>query len=398
MKCTRLACEGVLRAYDAAPKNALLRALNSDRTHRVVAREHTGLLDTDTRLAIEKGFIESETPWAPNLISATPTLEMGIDIGDLSTLLLCSVPPEEANYVQRMGRSGRRDGNALNVVLANARPHDLQFWEDPSPMLKGEVRAPGVYIAAESVLVRQITAFTLDAYVAASAVKGDFGKVSDVRKRREAGHTVGFPVEWLTFTTSEGEVLANAFIGLLPDDVQAQTNLVDRLKNFVVSDEPKSMRWSVLQAFDDADMERARLVDKREELTKEKRKLKAREAEFTLEEFKKLGDAIEQDRKEINRLIRKGIDDVSVIKFLTDRGRLPNYAFPEEGVKLTSLLSRREGNAASDEDNLFSVEYQRPASSALSEFALGQTFYANGRQVEISRLDMSSDDLTRWRR
>jgi DEAD/DEAH box helicase domain-containing protein len=397
MNCSRLACEGVLRAFDAVPKTALLRALNSDRTHRVVAREHTGLLDTDARLSIEMGFIESETPWAPNLISATPTLEMGIDIGDLSTLLLCSVPPEEANYVQRMGRSGRRDGNALNLVLANARPHDLQFWEDPSPMLKGEVRAPGVYIAAESVLVRQVTAFTLDAYVAASEIKGDFGKVSDVRKRREADHTAGFPMDWLTFTTSEGDVLAEAFIGLLPDDVQAQTNLVDRLRNFVVSDEPKSMRWSVLQAFDDADMERARLVDKREELTKEKRKLKVREAEFTPEEFKKLEDAIEQDRKEINRLIRKGIDDVAVIKFLTDRGRLPNYAFPEEGVKLTSLLSRREGNAASDDDNLFSVEYQRPASSALSEFALGQTFYANGRQVEISRLDMSSEDLTRWR-
>ena len=397
MKCSRLACEGALRAAEGVPKNALLRSLNSDRTHRVVAREHTGLLDTDTRLSIEKGFIESETPWAPNLISATPTLEMGIDIGDLSTLLLCSVPPEEANYVQRMGRSGRRDGNALNLVLANARPHDLQFWEDPSPMLKGQVKAPGVYIAAESVLVRQITAFTIDAYVAASKVKGDFGKVSDVRKRREAGHTVGFPMDWLTFTTSEGEVLANAFVALLPDDVQAQTKLVERLKNFVISDEPKSMRWSVLQAFDDVNTERLRLVDKREELTRQKRKLKSSQAEFTPEELTKLEGAIEQDRKEINRLIRNGIDDVSVIKFLTDRGRLPNYAFPEEGVKLTSLLSRREGNAASDEDNLFSVEYQRPASSALSEFALGQTFYANGRQVEISRLDMSSEDLTRWR-
>ena len=253
-----------------------------------MAREHTGLLDTDTRLSIEKGFIESETTWAPNLISATPTLEMGIDIGDLSTLLLCSVPPEEANYVQRMGRSGRRDGNALNLVLANARTHDLQFWEDPSPMLKGEVRAPGVYIAAESVLVRQITAFTLDAYVSASEIKGDFGKVSDVRKRREAGHKVGFPMDWLTFTTSEGEILANAFIGLLPDDVQTQTKLVERLKNFVVSDEPKSIRWRVLQAFDDAYAERARLVDKRGELTNETRKLKAREAEFTPVEFTNL--------------------------------------------------------------------------------------------------------------
>jgi DEAD/DEAH box helicase domain-containing protein len=396
MRCTRLACDGSLQPIEHKPKKALLRSLNSDRMHRVVAREHTGLLDTDTRLSIEKGFIEGETAWAPNLISATPTLEMGIDIGDLSTLLLCSVPPEEANYVQRMGRTGRRDGNALNFVLANARAHDLQFWENPLPMLKGEVRAPGVYIAAESVLIRQITAFTLDSYVANSQIKGDFGKVSDVRKRREAGHTGGFPMDWLTFTTSEGEALAQAFIELLPADVQTESNLMERLRNFVTTDEVNSMRWSVLQAFDDADIERAKLVDKREELTKEKRKLAAKQAEFTPEEYDKLVDRIEQDRKEINRLIRKGIDDVSVIKFLTDRGRLPNYAFPEEGVKLTSLLSRREDSGSGDEDNLYSVEYMRAASSALSEFALGQIFYANGRQVEISRLDMSSEDLSQW--
>ena len=396
MRCSRLACNGSLQPIEHKPKIALLRSLNSDRMHRVVAREHTGLLDTDTRLSIEKGFIEGETTWAPNLISATPTLEMGIDIGDLSTLLLCSVPPEEANYVQRMGRTGRRDGNALNFVLANARAHDLQFWENPLPMLKGEVRAPGVYIAAESVLIRQITAFTLDSYVANSQIKGDFGKVSDVRKRREAGLTSGFPMDWLTFTTSEGEALAQAFIELLPADVQTESNLMERLRNFVTTDEVNSMRWSVLQAFDDADIERAKLVDKREELTKEKRKLAAKQAEFTPEEYDKLVDRIEQDRKEINRLIRKGIDDVPVIKFLTDRGRLPNYAFPEEGVKLTSLLSRREDNGSDDEDNLYSVEYIRSASSALSEFALGQIFYANGRQVEISRLDMSSEDLTEW--
>jgi len=396
MRCSRLACNGSLQPIEHKPKNALLRSLNSDRMHRVVAREHTGLLDTDTRLSIEKGFIEGETAWAPNLISATPTLEMGIDIGDLSTLLLCSVPPEEANYVQRMGRTGRRDGNALNFVLANARAHDLQFWENPLPMLKGEVRAPGVYIAAESVLIRQITAFTLDSYVAKSQIKGDFGKVSDVRKRREAGHTSGFPMDWLTFTTSEGEALAQAFIELLPADVQTESKLMERLRNFVTTDEVNSMRWSVLQAFDDADIERAKLVDKREELTKEKRKLAAKQAEFTPEEYDKLVDRIDQDRKEINRLIRKGIDDVPVIKFLTDRGRLPNYAFPEEGVKLTSLLSRREDSGSGDEDNLYSVEYMRAASSALSEFALGQIFYANGRQVEISRLDMSSEDLTEW--
>ena len=195
---------------------ALRRSLVSDRNHRVVAREHTGILEANERLRVETGFIKGETRWAPNLISATPTLEMGIDIGDLSTLLLSSVPPEEANYVQRMGRSGRRDGNALNMVLANARAHDLQFWEDPTPMLAGQVRPPGVFLAAEEVLLRQVTAFTLDAYVSASTESGDYGKVRDVLKRRAAGATEGFPVEWLDLVKKRGAEFAIMFLSGLP--------------------------------------------------------------------------------------------------------------------------------------------------------------------------------------
>ena len=65
-----------------------------------------------------------------------------------------------------------------------------------------------------------------------------------------------------------------------------------------------------------------------EELTKEKASL-PKQAEFTPDEYDKLVERIEQDRKEINRLIRNGLM-MPVIKFLTDRGRLPNYAFPKK--------------------------------------------------------------------
>ncbi|MGU0162007.1 helicase-related protein [Escherichia coli] len=43
---------------------------------------------------------------------------MGIDVGNISTVLLCSVPPAQANYLQRIGRAGRKDGNALNITVA----------------------------------------------------------------------------------------------------------------------------------------------------------------------------------------------------------------------------------------------------------------------------------------
>src|SRR5699024_8486219 len=52
---------------------------------RIIAREHTSLLPDKVRLEYEEQFkATSPDPDAPNVIVATPTLEMGIDIGQLS--------------------------------------------------------------------------------------------------------------------------------------------------------------------------------------------------------------------------------------------------------------------------------------------------------------------------
>ena len=53
-----------------------------------------------------------------------------MDIGDLSSVLLCAVPPNQASFLQRIGRAGRRDGNAMITTLADGNsPHDLYFFE-----------------------------------------------------------------------------------------------------------------------------------------------------------------------------------------------------------------------------------------------------------------------------
>ena len=54
---------------------------------------------------------------------------MGIDIGDLSTVILCQVPPGQAQYIQRVGRAGRKDGNAFTVTVAGTKQHDLYFYQ-----------------------------------------------------------------------------------------------------------------------------------------------------------------------------------------------------------------------------------------------------------------------------
>jgi DEAD/DEAH box helicase domain-containing protein len=134
----------------------------------IFAREHTGLLKREVREELENRFLSGNERFHPNLLSATSTLEMGIDIGDLSSVLLCAIPPTQANYQQRVGRAGRRDGNALITAIANGKPHDLYFWAEPLNMIDGAVQPPDLDAAA--ILQRQLTAFCLDRWVG-SAIK-----------------------------------------------------------------------------------------------------------------------------------------------------------------------------------------------------------------------------------
>lgn len=104
MPCLSNDCDGHFQAASFKADSALY----SGDLVRINAREHTGLLKGKVRTDVERSFKSVAYPWSVNLISATPTLEMGVDIGDLSTVLQCSLPPTLANYLQRIGRSRQK--------------------------------------------------------------------------------------------------------------------------------------------------------------------------------------------------------------------------------------------------------------------------------------------------
>jgi Lhr-like helicase len=102
-------CPGHL-CRESRPDNYYRRLYASTDMRRIVAREHTGLVDDVTRLRYESEFKQSTSdPSAPNVLVATPTLEMGIDIGDLSAVLLASLPKTVAsrNRYSRAGETTR---------------------------------------------------------------------------------------------------------------------------------------------------------------------------------------------------------------------------------------------------------------------------------------------------
>ncbi len=401
--CMRIGCDGHLEptppeTIPYGPTAYTKNILETERNHRVVAREHTGILKADDRRRIEKTFIEGEDPWHPNLISATSTLEMGIDIGDLSTLILSSMPPEEANYVQRIGRTGRRDGSSLNLALIAAKRHDLQFWEEPESMLAGEVTPPGVHLEAIAILRRQAAAFALDKFVAESTIEIEYGKVNAAITALERSLQTEFPFNWFAHLKVNAEAIAKNFISDLPDHVRMQEPIVRQIGEFLTSGGEDGVRYRVKQTFDAVANERTELLDLQKELDIERRRLKNESPPPTdLEE--QLND-LKERRAQISAIIKETIDEVEVIKFMTDQGLLPNYAFPEEGVKLRSVITRTP-EVSDDQGNNRLVpkafEYSRGAASALTELAPGQTFYAEGRQVKIDKVDRLSEGLADWR-
>ena len=48
---------------------------------------------------------------------ATSTLELGIDVGDLDRVIQVNDPSTVASFLQRIGRTGRRDGSSRNCLF-----------------------------------------------------------------------------------------------------------------------------------------------------------------------------------------------------------------------------------------------------------------------------------------
>ncbi|WP_308294628.1 helicase-related protein [Streptomyces sp. JJ66] len=98
----------------------------------------------------------------PNVLTCMPTLELGIDIGDLSAVLLASMPPAPANYAQRIGRAGRSTGNSLTVTFVPRGARSHYYLHVPEQMLAGRIIPPDCYLDASEILRRQYLAFLFD--------------------------------------------------------------------------------------------------------------------------------------------------------------------------------------------------------------------------------------------
>lgn len=92
-------------------------------------------------------------------VVATPTLELGIDIGGLDAVVMAAPPPTYAKYLQRAGRAGRRGRTGYVFLILGDDPIDAYFERDPKKYYEQEI--PPIYIEPENEEVLRIHALAL---------------------------------------------------------------------------------------------------------------------------------------------------------------------------------------------------------------------------------------------
>ncbi|MGB0931703.1 MAG: DEAD/DEAH box helicase, partial [Chitinophagales bacterium] len=112
MTCLQYRCTGKYQLLDGETATYYQSVYNRDRVIRLYAKDHTGLLERKKRELLEEDFKNRNKHNSTNVMVATSTLEMGIDIGDLNAAVNTSIPPLPSNFLQRIGRAGRKSGTA----------------------------------------------------------------------------------------------------------------------------------------------------------------------------------------------------------------------------------------------------------------------------------------------
>jgi ATP-dependent helicase YprA (DUF1998 family) len=384
--CLVARCDGRQRRDTVDPGNFYRHMYALTDIRRIVAREHTSLLDDAVRLRYETEFKQHEPPPnAPNVLVATPTLEMGIDIGDLSAVLLSSLPASVASYLQRVGRAGRLTGNALALAYVTGRGDQLPRFKRPEDTINGAVRPPATYLDAEEILRRQFTASVAD------LLARDPNAPHPRTPRDALGSTApgSFLGELLALAASRGDELVENFVIGFKD---LHPDVVARLREFPSGHLPARCHKA------------SKDWNRRIEILNHRRAA----AERVLPELQERAEsaaATDGDRRDYRTaksalgLINKQLAESRSeywISALEVYGLFPNYTLLDDSVVLSVSVNWRNPETQDYENSEF--ELVRGSSAALREFAPGSTFYAHGFAINIDAIDVgaSGEDIRTW--
>ncbi len=387
--CPRMRCTGHLRPVDLDPTNFYRTMYQSHRIRRIVSQEHTGLLEREEREEIEARFKSSRSPVDPNILVCTPTLELGIDIGDLSTVALASLPRSTANYLQRIGRAGRSTGNAFILAAVSSSPRDLYYFAQPTHLIAGEVMPPGAYLNATELLHRQYFAFCLDRLAA-----GEVLLAQPMPSKLDAALDRGM---------DDGKWLRSLIDAVTTNADNLTAKFLDLFGTQLGADAQGHMRMYAAEGLRD-DAARVALKWQTEGDEIRGRLSQLAKVIADLDKHGHLDDKQVEDRKRCagesralaDQLYERGKQET--LTGLSGVGLLPNYNLLDDSTTLDVHLWWTSNEGKSSEPQALDLAYERSSRVALTELAPGAFFYAGGKRVEIDAVDVGPATQPAWRR
>ena len=225
--CHRFRCLGTLvdLTLEQMAENYYYSLIKNFVTVDMDSKEHTGQLSSKHAASVQNDFINGKI----NTLSASTTFELGIDVGEVQSVFMRNIPPAPSNYVQRAGRAGRRIGApALITTFATRAPHDLQQYDRPEQLIKGENPPPIISLSNQRIVRRHLHSVAFAAFERRHVDTGgeEHKTVSEFfsKSDNDEASPVDDFIEWLETYPPE---LNKALKRICPEGLQETVGLAD---------------------------------------------------------------------------------------------------------------------------------------------------------------------------
>lgn len=131
--------------------------------HRIyLAGEHSAQQQPEILEQYEKDFNKGHM----NILSCSTTMEMGVDLKGISAVVMNTVPPKPANYLQRAGRAGRRgESKALALTFCSPSPIGMSAWRNPLWPMEHQTETPFIKLESRQIVQRHVNSFFFAKFV-----------------------------------------------------------------------------------------------------------------------------------------------------------------------------------------------------------------------------------------